>query len=191
MLSDAWQILCVCLSLPSLHPAHQCFPRHVYWVLILRAGLPWEHTPSCFKHLLLTGSTHHCWQILCSAIHVASFVLEYIFFWAEPVLLGYGSTQTPGSPLPGAYKGPSRGCRVEEFEGAEGSGLTALFGDHTWHLTRQCKKQEHIGRWELYKWALPLNASLYSGLHCLEISIVKVRNQMDLRTYSYVMEVEG
>lgn len=89
-----------------------------------------------------------------------------------------------GLPLLGACKGPSREWRVEEFEGAEGSGLTALFWDHTWHLTWKWKKQEHTGRWELCKWALSLNTSLYTVLHYLEISIVKARDQMDLRNYS-------
>lgn len=146
-----------------------------------------------FQAPAFTGSTHYCCQILCSAIHVASFDLGYIFFWAQPVLLGYGSIQTRKPIwLTSAWdcKVPSRGCIVEEFKGAEGSGLTALFWHHTWHLTRQWKKQEHTGRWELCKWALPLNASVYIVLHYLAISIVKARTQMDLRIYSYEMEVE-
>lgn len=113
------------------------------------------HSQSWFTlrtHLVLfqppafTQSTHHCCQILCSATHVSSFDLEYIFFWTQPVLLGNGSIQTM-KPIWLTFawdcKGPSR---VEEFEGVEGSGLTALFWHHTWHLTRQCKKQEHTGR---------------------------------------------
>ena len=68
--------------------------------------------------------------------------------------------------------------------------ITALFGDHTQHLTWHWKKQEDIGRWELCKSALPLNTSLYAVLHYLGISMVHARNQMDLGTYLPPMEVE-
>lgn len=99
-----------------------------------------------------------------------------MFFWAEPVLWGYGSTQ---APLLGACKCSGRGHSREEFEGGEGNGLTALFGDHTQHPTPHWKKQEDIGRWELCKSALPLNTSLcYLG-----ISRVQERNHTDLGTY--------
>lgn len=102
-----------------------------------------------FQAPAFIGSTHHCCQILCSATHVASFALEDIFFSAQSVLSEYGSIQTR-KPIwltfAWACEGPRRGCREEEFEGAEGSGLTTLLWDHTWHLTRQWKKKEHVGR---------------------------------------------
>lgn len=92
MLSDVWQILCLFLSIPAssitLLPIPSLLsPLPQSW-FTLRMHLVLLQAP------VLTRSTHHCCQILSSAIHVASFDLPYIFFWAQIVLLGYGSTQT-------------------------------------------------------------------------------------------------
>lgn len=126
---------------------------------------------------------------MLSYMCVVSFDLEYIFFWAEPVLWGMALHRHGSPSLLGACKCPGRGHRGEEFEGAEGNGLIALFGDHNQHPTWHWKKQEDIGRYELCKSALPLNASLYVVLRCLGISIVQTRNQVDLGTYPPPMEV--
>lgn len=89
---DSWQIPCVLfpfLLAPILTVlATRDSPNST--VFILKTDLLWAGIWSCFKHPLLTGYTHSWIQLL----PICSFLwLEYIFLWAQPVLLGYGSRQ--------------------------------------------------------------------------------------------------
>lgn len=192
--SDGWQILCVpFLSLLALSMTLLSHPRFAELqpsaLKLLYPGQVLRLVSStCFNRVYTPLQPTSVLSYMC----VVSFDLEYIFLWAEPILLGHGSTQAWGLGwftfawgLWMLWQRPQKG---EIWRSRGQRSYCSVQGPYPASDMALEGAGRHFCRWDLWKLALPLKALLYAVLHCLGTSIVQavpwqVRNQMHLGTY--------